>query len=67
MIEEDCQTDDVQNYSREIQVDIVPETVATGTDCDNEFIENLEKSIEKRLKAEFEKVQRRKSIAALAV
>ena len=63
MIEEDCQTDEVQNSSQEIQVSIMPQTVAQGTDCDPDFIENIEKGIEKRLRAEFEKIQRRKSLA----
>ena len=47
--DEDCQTEGVATYSREVQVDFKPQMVDMGTDPDLEILEAAEKELFKRI------------------
>ena len=61
MVEEDCQTEDVQRHSREVQVNFKVETATIGQDCQEELLKELEQEIEKRIKEEVERKQAAKA------
>lgn len=44
-VEEDCQTEEVKTYSKDIQADLRAEVTQTGTECQSDFMENIEKEI----------------------
>ena len=51
-VSQDCQTSETKMVSREIQVKIEPICVSTGVDAEENFIENIEREVEDRIKKE---------------
>jgi hypothetical protein len=69
--EEDCQTEEVITFARDVQVDLRPEVVQSGTDCQTDLLEQLEKEITSRVhtkvKEEHERAQAAKKRLSLIV
>ena len=66
LVDEDCQTEEPNTHSREIQVDFSPQTCEMSIDAQEDLLEKMKTEIENKLKEEFErkqKLQKRLSIA----
>ena len=54
--DEDCQTEEIPTYSREVQCNFKPEMVEIGTDPDLDILEAIEKELTKKIEEKFRKM-----------